>query len=178
MSLRGLSFEEIAFEVCSAFDRVGIVAVLSGGGAASIHAPKAYQTRDLDFVLNLDINEMPSAATLTGLGFVASRTRGTYEHPEIPYTLEILTGPLGVGDELLNSWETRQNGDRILRLIKPIDSVKDRLAAAIHYKDLSSAKQAAEIAKLNNIDLGIIESWCLTEGGANTFAIFKSFLAQ
>ncbi len=63
----------------------------------------------------------------------------------------------------------------MLHVISPTDSVRDRLAAAIHYKDLSSAKQAAEIAKLHEVDLEVIKSWCEEEGGATVFAIFDAF---
>ncbi len=58
-SLKGLTFEEVAFEVCSAFDRHKVLAVLVGGGAATYYAPRAYQTKDLDFVLHLEIFAMP-----------------------------------------------------------------------------------------------------------------------
>ncbi len=46
-SLKGLTIEDVAFEVCSAFDRRKVIAVLVGGGATTYHAPLAYQTKDL-----------------------------------------------------------------------------------------------------------------------------------
>lgn len=41
---------EVAMAVCSALDRAGITAVLTGGSAATYYAPEAYQSSDIDFV--------------------------------------------------------------------------------------------------------------------------------
>lgn len=40
---RDSSLRDVAFEVCTALDRVGVTAVLSGGGAATLYAPHAIQ---------------------------------------------------------------------------------------------------------------------------------------
>ena len=44
------SLAELALIVCTALERVGQTAILTGGGAATFYAPEAYQSRDLDFV--------------------------------------------------------------------------------------------------------------------------------
>jgi hypothetical protein len=44
---------DIAFAVCTALERAGFVAVLTGGSAATFYAPDAYQSKDLDFVITL-----------------------------------------------------------------------------------------------------------------------------
>src|SRR5690606_901155 len=45
------SLTEVAFAVCTALDRAGTKAVLTGGSAATYYAPDAYQSGDLDFVI-------------------------------------------------------------------------------------------------------------------------------
>jgi hypothetical protein len=87
-----------------------------------------------------------------------------------------LKGPLGIGDEILSTWDTKRKGDQVLHLISPADSIKDRLAAAIHWKDLNSARQAAEIARLHDVDLESLRAWCEAEGGAKIYSIFEVFL--
>ena len=53
MSIRSTtSLRELAFIVCTALDRKGATAVLTGGGAATIYSAEAYKSRDLDFVLS------------------------------------------------------------------------------------------------------------------------------
>jgi len=175
-SLAGFTYEEVAYEVCSAFARKSVVAVLVGGGAATFYAPKAYQTRDLDFVLHLQLFGMPKATILSDLGFTSSDAAGTYEHSEIPYTLEILRGPLAIGEEILSSWDTHTKGELILHVISPTDSVKDRLGHGIHFADLNAVRQAAEVAKLHPIDLGAVRAWCEKEGGLTSYHRFETFL--
>jgi hypothetical protein len=173
-NLAGLSFEKIAYVVCTAFEQANVTAVLVGGGAATFYAARAYQTRDLDFVLPLELFGMPKASILHQLGFIASNAAGTYEHPDTTFTLEILQGPLGIGDEAVRVWDTLWSGDLVLHVISPTNSVKDRLASAIHFKDLSAARQAAEIAKLHPVDMEAVKTWCEREGGMTTFALFAS----
>jgi hypothetical protein len=36
-----------------------------------------------------------------------------YEHSDIPFTLEFPHGPLAVGDDTIERWDTLQEGDRV-----------------------------------------------------------------
>jgi hypothetical protein len=177
-TLKGLSYGDIAFEVCSAFERAGTVAVLVGGGAAALYAPGAYQTRDLDFVLPWELFGGPKLSVIGELGFTHSTARGTYEHPEIPYTLEILPGPLAVGDQTLASYETLTQGELKLHIVSPTDCVKDRLAAAIHWHDLNSIRQAAAVARVQPIEMESVRRWCEAEGDEDAFRRLQAFLEK
>ena len=127
-------------------------------------------------MLHLELYGMPNAAILTELGWANSDAIGTYWHLETPFTLEILRGPLAVGGETLRSWDTHRKGELVLHVISPTDSVKDRLASAIHFKDPSAARQAAEVAKLHQIDFLAVKEWCKNEGGQVTYAVFERLL--
>lgn len=175
MDLKGRSLEDLAYEVCTAFRRVNVVAVLVGGGAAAFYAPRAYETRDLDFVLPFELFGMPKVTVITDLGFAPTNTAGTYAHADTPYTLEILRGPLGIGEEVINTYDTLYKGASVLHIISPLNSVKDRLAHAIHFHDLNATRQAAELAKLHDIDFDAVRSWCKAEGGLSTFEVFERF---
>ena len=48
---RESSLREVAFAVCTALHERGIEVVLTGGSAATVYAPHAYQSRDIDFVI-------------------------------------------------------------------------------------------------------------------------------
>ncbi len=174
----GMSLADVAYEVCTAFEPIDVVAVLVGGSAAAFHAPKASKTKDLDFVLHLELFGMPERGpqALRDLGFKPTTTKGTLAHDDIVYTLEILEGPLAVGVEDVEKWDTHRQEDRVLHVISPIVSIKDRLAHAIHFHDLSAAMQAAEIAKLHEVDVADVALWCSTEGGSAVYAYFKRFL--
>ena len=81
--------------------RADVTAVLSGGGAATLYAPKAHQTRDLDFILHSAVS-MPEAKPVFDLGFSETKSRGVYAHPDLYFTVEFLPGPLAVGDAVPN----------------------------------------------------------------------------
>lgn len=151
----------------------GVTAVLSGGSAASVYAPHAYTTRDLDFVLH-DTLSMPPACPILELGFSETKTRGIYAHPDLPFTLEFLRGPLAVGGTVLTAWDTWEKDGKTLYILSPIDCVRDRMAAAIHWHDQNSAKQAAAVAQERPIDLDALRDWCMEEGGGLAFSIFKT----
>ena len=175
-----MPLKEVAFEVCTALQDAEVLAVLVGGSAAAFYAPQASMTEDIDFVLHLELFGIPSRGVqaLRDLGFKATNTKGTLAHGATKYTLEILNGPLAVGFEDVDKWETHRSGDRILHVISATVSVKDRLAHAIHFHDLSAARQAAEVAKLNEVDLEAVRRWCEDEGGSTVYDYFESFLTR
>jgi hypothetical protein len=170
------TFEDVAFAVCTALDRSGVTAVLTGGGAATIYAPAAYQTRDLDFILQFASE--PSQEPLLEIGFRRTKNAAIYSHPALPYTLEFPPGPLAVGADVVAAWSTVKRDGEILYILSPTDCVRDRLAAAIHWNDLSSIRQAAEVAKLHHVDLKLVEQWCEHEGGRRQFRLFRNMLAS
>ncbi|RYD61758.1 MAG: hypothetical protein EOP84_35340 [Verrucomicrobiaceae bacterium] len=164
---------EVAFEVGNALAQAGIRAVLSGGGAATIYAPEAYQTRDLDFIL---LSRRASVGPILALGFKPIQGTAMYEHPDIPFTLEFPAGPVAVGDEVITEWAVLRDAGRELTLLTPTDCVRDRLAAAIHWKDWKSVEQAALVGRNHPIDLKKIEEWCAEEGGTRVFEEFRTLV--
>lgn len=168
----GMTIVEVAFEVGTALADANVVAVLSGGGAAATYAPEAYQTQDLDFILQ---SARVKVDPILELGFRPRGRSGMYEHPDIPFTLEFPGGPLAVGDEVVREWMTLREADRQLNILTPTDCVRDRLAAAIHWKDEKSIEQALAVARRHSTDLSTIENWCRAEGGD---AVFQSFMGR
>ena len=174
--LSSSSIEDIAYIVCTTLDAAGCTAVLSGGGAATIYAPAAKTTDDLDFILQLSAGVNPDAAPLLELGFRSTGRSGIYQHPSVVYTLEFPLGPLAVGDELITKWDTLRREDLVLHIVTPTDCVRDRLAAAIHWNDFNSISQAVAVAKRHPVEMVIIERWCAHEGGAKQFETFQRLL--
>lgn len=174
---RTTSFEELAFLVCTALDQDGTTAVLSGGGAATIYAPLAHQSRDLDFIIQFTFGiGNASASPILDLGFV--REGGTYVHPDSDFTVEFPIEPLAIGEELVRTWHTMRNRDLLLHIISPTDCVRDRLAWYLFNNDHSSLQQALGVALAQPIDLQAVESWCTREGEPGKFRIFKERLER
>ena len=169
---RDSSLREVAFEVCTALDAAGVQAVLSGGGAATVHAPRAIQSFDLDFILTFRPPENEAARALEVLGY---RREGVeYRHLSSPFLLEFPRGPLAVGGDLIEDWETLRTADQLLHLLTPTDSCRDRLSAFYHFADRSSLKQACDVraAAPDRVDLEVIREWSDREGRGEAFEEF------
>ena len=113
------TLKDVAFEVCTCLDRAGITAVLTGGSAATVYAPDAYQSADLDFVVQFTSGSPRPPDPLQGIGY---KLEGNYYvHESNPLILEFPAGPLSVGRDLISQWTTLESRDRILHILTPTD---------------------------------------------------------
>ena len=114
------TLRELAFIVCTALDDKGTKAILSGGGAATVYAPEAYQSRDLDFIFEFSsVAGASSTQPLLNLGFFLNGQ--SYSHPQTHLTVEFPAGPLAIGDEQISTWDTLREGGRLLHILSPTD---------------------------------------------------------
>ena len=167
------SLREVAFRVCTALDRAGTTAVLSGGGAATLYAPRAIQSYDLDFILELRAGQGSSARAIEELGFTS---RGQhYEHAASRFLLEFPPGPLAIGGDRIERWDTLRKRGMLLHVISPTDSCRDRLASYFHFRDASALEQALSVyaAAKSRIDMDLIRRWSRREGHMEQFQEFR-----
>lgn len=174
---RAADLEDVAYLVCSTLTSCGITAVLTGGSAATYYAPKAYQSHDLDFVLQFASQDMrcQGAAALKALGY--SELGGTYRHPSNRFTLEFPPGPLAIGDDLIKTWETFHKRKLMLHVLTATDCVRDRLLwFYLQPTDRSSLAAAVGVASAQSINLRLIEQWSRRGGFADKLFEFKRLL--
>jgi hypothetical protein len=169
--------EELGALVNETLLKAGISSVLSGGSCVSVWTNNKFASLDLDFILGGLHTQNSVKKALATIGFtpMASNTR-YYEHKETELTLEFPNGPLAVGDELLDpkNAENIETKTGSLRLLKPTDCVKDRLAAYYHWQDEQAFVQAVGVAKDRNVDWENLKSWHEKEGMADQFYSFKA----
>ncbi|RYG32342.1 hypothetical protein EON81_20875 [bacterium] len=165
---------EVAFLVCDTLDEAGTIAVLGGGGAATLYAPEAHRTDDLDFILHYTLFSVDEAP-IRALGFVDGRRSGLYRHDDVDFTLEFLNGPLDVDGENLDAFDTLAEGGKKLHIISAYDCARDRLAAATHWSDPNSARQAAKIAQAQGLDVEALKNWLIGKHGVRGSAAFSMF---
>lgn len=167
------SLTDVAFEVGTALHECGVTAVLTGGSAATFHAPEAYQSRDLDFVIEVHAHGAQAERALERLGY--RREGNVYRHALSPLLLEFPPGPLMVGRDPIERWDTHRRGRQVLNVITATDSCRDRLAAYYFWRDWSGLEQALAVARArrDRVDLDRIASWSRVEGNAAGYDEFS-----
>jgi len=166
------TLREVAFTVCTALDRAGVTAVLTGGSAAAVHAPGVCQTRDLNFVVPTPADETSGDEALRSLGY---RLEGTaFRHGENELTLGFPPGPLVVGGDLVRGWDTIEQSGWLLHILSPTDCCRDRLAGFLFWQDRGSLVQAAAVAgaRPDGVDLDAVRLWCGRQGRPDVFDEF------
>jgi hypothetical protein len=172
------SLPDVAFIVCSALDKAGIVAVLTGGSAATVYAPHAYQSHDLDFIVQFRTPGSNANDILESLGY--SLKVDHYVHGENPLLLEFPSGPLAVGRDLIKKWDTLRRENYLLHIINPTDSCRDRLSGFLFWNDRGSLEQAVAVAAADEqrVDLDAIRTWCSNENCQDQFSEFERLLGM
>jgi len=166
----------VAAVVAKALQRSGIRAVLTGGACASLHSGGAYQSSDLDFVLQSAVTTRDLDAAMKSIGF--SRIGSHYEHPRTAFFVEFPAGPLGIGADLDVRPVVYRVGKTGVRLLSATDSCRDRLAAFYHWNDRQSLNTAVQIARHRRIDLKAVRAWSRREGALDAFSEFLRSLEQ
>ena len=168
------SLQDIAFIVCTTLHQAGVTAVLTGGSAATVYAPRAYQSHDLDFIVQFRSPDSKASEALAQIGYELAGDH--YVHPENPLFLEFPPGPLAIGGDLVREWETLREGDLLLHIINPTDCCRDRLAGFLFWNDRGSLAQATAVAVAQEslVDMDVIRRWCESEGHTGKFAEFQN----
>lgn len=165
---------EAAVAVAHELGASGTRAVLTGGACASIYSEGAYQSLDIDFVLQSAVDQATLDSALAALGFV--RDHDHYVHPSCPFWVEFPVGPLGVGDDAQVEPVDLRIGRARLLALSATDSCRDRLAAFYHWDDRQSLETAVEIARRQPVDLKRIDHWSRAEGASRKHAAFRRAL--
>jgi len=161
---------DVAFVVCTALAERGFIAVLTGGSAATFHAPDAYVSRDLDFVLTL--RGRLGEEALREVGY--ERVGNFYQHAVVPFPLDFPPGPLAVGEDLIQQWDTHRRGPQVLHVLKPEDAVRDRLASWLFWNDLNGLEQAlaVHLAHESAVSLEALGAWAEREKQPRQFEAY------
>ena len=157
---------EVAAVVCSALARSGVRAVLSGGAVVSIYSDNAYESKDLDFIVEGIAKKVDPAMEELGFRRQAGRF---WTHPRTEFWVEFPSGPLQVGHAPVTEVDEMETPVGLLWLLPPTECVMDRLAAYYHWNDSQSLDQAVAVAARQSVDLDRIRAWSRGEGaGAET----------
>jgi hypothetical protein len=148
----------------------GFNAVLVGGAVVSIYTDGAYESGDLDFIIqNLSKEKLPKI--MKEIGF--NKQGKNYIHPECKHLfVEFPAGPLGIGeDHNIKEVEEDFEGTKI-KILSPTDCIKDRLASYIHWNAVECLDQAVLVGKAHKFNQSAVKRWC---EGESSLEVFKEF---
>lgn len=167
---------EVAACVAKVLEEAGIRAVLSGGACASLYTRGAYQSSDLDFVLQSAVTTRVLDAAMASAGF--RRQRNYYVHPRTEYFVEFPAGPLAIGNDIRVQPIEYRVRRHVVRALSATDSCRDCLAAFFFWNDRQSLRVAVSIAKRHRVDLDVIRRWSAAEGKSPAFDEFEAMLLR
>lgn len=162
------SLTDVCFEVSGALERHGILAVLTGGSAATVYAPEYYTSLDADFVLTKFSDRTELDKAMNELGYIPADSLGMYRHPQSHFTIDFPKGPLAVGGDYISESAILEKDNLRLRVLTITDCIRDRLAAFYHWNDLTALNAAVGVAKTHrvNVDFERLKTWTERESGS------------
>ncbi len=169
-----ITLEELASYVSEELRKRGIKIVLVGGACATIYSKNRYQSYDLDFITYEDMRKVTQA--LKELGFKVKERY--FIHSECPWFIEFVSPPIAIGNEPIDSFEERVSKLGTIRMLRPTDSVKDRLASYFYWSDRQGLEQAIDICLESEIDLEEVKRWASREKCLNKYEKFLKELQR
>jgi hypothetical protein len=169
-----ISLIDFAGFVSEQLRKKGIDTVLVGGACVSIYSANRYQSYDLDYVTYEDMKNVKKA--LTELGFVEKDKY--FFRQDCPWFVEFVSPPVAIGKEPVHKFNKVKTALGTIKMLRPVDSVKDRLASFYHWNDKQGLKQAINICLEQKIDLEEVEEWSKLENHQDKFNLFKKKLCK
>jgi hypothetical protein len=154
----------------------GFDAVLVGGAVVSIYTDGAYESGDLDFIIqNLSKEKLPDV--MKEIGFI--KKGKNYIHSECKHLfVEFPSGPLGIGEDYNIKEDEQEFEGTIIKILSPTDCIKDRLASYIHWNAEECLDQAVLVGKTHKFNTSQVKKWCEGEKAPEAFKEFQKQLIR
>lgn len=163
-----ISLKEFAGYVSEELRKRGVETILVGGACVTIYSENRYQSYDLDYVTYEDMRKVKKA--LLEIGF--TEKAHYFQHEGCPWFVEFVSPPAAVGNEYVRNFSNVETRFGSIKLLRPVDSVKDRLGAFYHWNDRQGLEQAINICLEQDVDLAEVEKWSICEGEPKKYAMF------
>ena len=169
-----ISLRDLAGYLSEELRKKGIDTILVGGACVTIYSENRYQSYDLDYITYSDMKKVKKA--LEELGFIEKQKY--FRHKDCPWFVEFVSPPVAVGEESVQKFNIVKTSLGSIKLLYPVDSVKDRLASFYHWDDKQGLEQALSICFEQKIDRKELEEWSIRENQLEKFQIFKKRLLE
>lgn len=145
------SLTDVAGAVAAALRELAYDPVVVGGSAATLHAPEAYRSHDVDMVVIGGIDRGDAVvAAMAKLGFVFQNHM--FFHECNPYTVEFQHSPVAIAGDVVSDFAEVETPYGPVRVLHAADVVNDRLNKAVAYEDPESFEVAVAVARIKGID--------------------------
>lgn len=167
--------EQLWKYVGSHLKKNGIDTVLVGGAVVSVYTDGAYRSGDLDFIVN-SYFDTDLKKHMMEIGFEQEGRH--FVHPKIKHIFVEFPGkpPIGIGEDYSIVPDEIQVEGQKIKIYSPTDSVKDRLATYIYFKDREGLEQAVLVGKKHPVNKGEIKRWCVGEKYPEVFDEWERLL--
>jgi hypothetical protein len=167
-----ITLKELAGHVSEELRKRGIDTVLVGGACVTIYSENRYQSYDLDFITYEGSRKVKRA--LAEMKF--EEKAGYFQHKNCKWFIEFVSPPVAVGNESVQVFNSVKTAFGTIKMLRPEDSVKDRLSSFYHWNDKQGLEQAVDVCLEQKIDLREVEKWSLQEGQIEKFQTFMGLL--
>jgi len=145
------SLRDVAGAVAATLRGIDHDPVVVGGSAATIHAPEAYRSRDIDVVVIGGIDDAAVIERMASIGYVLRS--GMFIHERSPYTIDFVPSPVAIRGDVISNFARVQTAYGCLRVLDPTDVVCDRLNKYVAYEDPDAFEVAVAVARLKAVDM-------------------------
>lgn len=168
---------DVAGAVADALRQLEYDPVVVGGSAATMHAPEAYRSADVDMVVIGGIeNNAAFISKMASIGFLLKN--GMFIHELSPYTVDFVPSPVAIAGDVIDDFATLETNFGPVRVLHAVDVVKDRLNKYVVYRDPESFEVAVAVARMKNVDLTIIDAFIKRQATDGYGDLFNSAFAR
>jgi len=166
-----ISLKDLAGYLSRELQKEGIDLILVGGACVTIYSKNRYQSYDLDFITYEDLGKVKKALSKYGFKYQSKY----FARQDCPWIIEFVSPPVAVGGEPIRRFSNVKTEMGTIKMLKPTDCVKDRLASFYHWDDRQGLEQALNVClEIQEIDFAELENFSKKEG---FFEKFQEFLA-
>jgi hypothetical protein len=168
------SLADVAGAVAAALREIEHDPVVVGGSAATVHAPEAYRSDDIDMVVIGGVDD-PRALTgaMESIGF--HLTPGHFfGHERSRYTVDFVRSPVAIGGDVISEFATVPTQNGFLRVLHVEDVVKDRLNKYVCYTDQDAFEVAVAVARSKRISLDRVAAFVQRQAVADMAESFNA----
>lgn len=169
MDFSNFSLKELAAFISQFLRENKVDCILSGGACVSIYTDNKYMSDDLDFVPYKTIDSKKLQELLSKIGF--SPKNRYYINKTTKYFIEFPAPPPTISDDYIENENFIEARGYSLKLLTPLDCVKDRLCSYFFFNDEQCMHQAILVIKEYDIDISEQKKWATKEGETGKFKV-------